>query len=131
MDNGAAATNAALAAAKQGLAGIAQLNRQPPAAIANIVGWHPLRTGIALHEGEVFFGNVGAPARLDFTVIGRAVNAASRVEGLCKSLGRSTLITEPIARRLGKTMEHLGEYRLRGLATALAIYSADSEMETI
>ena len=131
VDNGAAAANAALAAAKQGLAGIAQLNRQPPAAIAHIAGWHPLRTGIALHEGEVFFGNVGAPARLDFTVIGRAVNAASRVEGLCKSLGRSTLITEPVARRLGKTMEHLGEHRLRGLATALAIYSADSEMETI
>lgn len=128
-DDGAAAATAALAATQQALSGIAQLNRQPPAAIAGIAGWQPLRTGIALHQGEVFFGNVGAPARLDFTVIGRAVNAASRVEGLCKTLGRSTLITEPVARRLGKTLEYLGEHVLRGLARPMALYSADREME--
>jgi adenylate cyclase len=130
-DNSAAAATAALAAARQALAGIAQINRQPPAAVANIPGWQPLRTGIALHEGEVFFGNVGAAARLDFTVIGRAVNAATRVEELCKTLGRSILITEPVARRLGETLEPLGEHTLRGLAKPLAIYSAGPESKAI
>lgn len=120
---------AALAAATQALEEIARINRQPPAALADIPGWNPLRTGIALHEGEVFFGNVGAPARLDFTVIGPAVNAASRVEGLCKTLGRSTLITEPVARRLGKPLERMGEHRLSGLSEPLAIYSADGEIK--
>lgn len=122
------AAHAALAAAKQALEEIARFNRHPPAALVAVPGWNPLRTGIALHEGEVFFGNVGASARLDFTVIGRAVNAASRVEGLCKTLGRSTLITAPVAQRLGIPLEPLGEHRLRCLSEPLALYSADRDI---
>jgi len=71
----------------------------------------------------VFFGNVGAPERLDFTVIGTAVNTASRVETLTKTLGRPILITEPVARRLDYPLDELGEHALRGLAAPLAIFS--------
>ena len=110
-----AAAAAALAAA------IDRLNADPQV-LAHVAGWRPLRTGIALHDGEVFFGNVGAPERLDFTVIGRAVNAASRVEALSKSLGRSILVTEPVARLLDRPLEPLGEHELRGLAAPLSIY---------
>ncbi len=99
------------------------LNAAPPVEIAAIEGWHPLRTGIALHDGEVFFGNVGAPGRLDFTVIGRAVNAASRVEALSKSLGRTILITETVAARLGRPLDDLGRHPLRGVAQPVAIFS--------
>lgn len=117
------AAHAALAAAEQAVGGIAAINREPPEALQAISGWHPLRTGIALHEGDVFFGNVGAPERLDFTVIGRAVNEASRVEALCKSLGRSILVTEPVARRLDHQLDDLGEHTLRGVAKSVSIFS--------
>jgi adenylate cyclase len=82
-----------------------------------------LRTGIALHEGEVFFGNIGAPERLDFTVIGPAVNEASRVEALQKKLGRSILITEAVAQHLDHPLDHLGEHELRGVSLPVAVYS--------
>ena len=116
-----AAAGAALAAAQGALQAIDRLNADPQV-LAHVAGWRPLRTGIALHDGEVFFGNVGAPERLDFTVIGRAVNAASRVEALSKSLGRSILVTEPVARLLDRPLEPLGEHELRGLAAPLSIY---------
>ena len=116
-----AAAAAALAAAQGALQAIERLNEDPQA-FANIPGWRPLRTGIALHEGEVFFGNVGAPERLDFTVIGRAVNAASRVEALSKTLGRSIVVTEPVMRLLDRPLEPLGEHELRGLAAPISIY---------
>jgi adenylate cyclase len=116
-----AAAAAALAAAQGALQAIERLNEDPQA-FADIPGWRPLRTGIALHDGEVFFGNVGAPERLDFTVIGRAVNAASRVEALSKTLGRSIVVTEPVMRLLDRPLEPLGEHELRGLAAPISIY---------
>lgn len=117
-----AAAQASLAAAQQAIDAVERLNAAP-GELANVEGWRPLKTGIALHDGEVFFGNVGAPDRLDFTVIGRAVNAASRVETLSKSLGRSILITEPVARQLDCPLEHLGAHTLRGLAAPVSIFS--------
>ncbi|MGF1625763.1 MAG: adenylate/guanylate cyclase domain-containing protein, partial [Alphaproteobacteria bacterium] len=101
---GQAAAEAALAAAEQAIAAVDALAAAPPPNLAAIAGWQPLRSGIALHEGEVFFGNVGAPDRLDFTVIGRAVNTASRVEALCKPLGCPLLITAPVAARLSRPL---------------------------
>ena len=116
-----AAAAAALAAAEGALQAIDRLNADPQV-LAHVAGWRPLRTGIALHDGEVFFGNVGAPERLDFTVIGRAVNAASRVEALSKSLARAILVTEPVARLLDRPLEPLGQHELRGLAAPISIY---------
>lgn len=117
------AAHAALAAAEEALLAIDVLNSEPSASLEAIAGWRPLRTGIALHEGDVFFGNVGAPDRLDFTVIGRAVNEASRVEALCKVLERVILVTEPVARRLDRDLEHLGQHALRGVANPVSIFS--------
>ena len=117
------AAERAVAAAEQALAAVDDLNARPADALAGIAGWQPLRTGIALHEGEVFFGNVGAPERLDFTLIGRAVNAASRVEALCKTLGREILITEPVAGRLVRPLDDLGRHPLRGLAKPISLFS--------
>ncbi len=122
FDSRQAAAKAGLAAAEAALAGLDELNADMEV-LSEIAGWRPLRTGIALHLGEVFFGNVGAPRRLDFTVIGRAVNAASRVEGLSKSLDRPVLITKGVADLLDVPLEDLGRHELRGFSEPVAIYA--------
>jgi adenylate cyclase len=73
---------------------------------------------IALHVGHVQYGNVGADARLDFTVIGPAVNEASRIELLCKELDRNLLISQPFAQAAEASRHRLvslGRHRLRGV----------------
>jgi adenylate cyclase len=122
-DQRAAAAKAALIAAQQAVQGLDRLNAQSPPPLNLINGWNPLRSGIALHEGEVFFGNIGAPDRLDFTVIGSAVNETSRVEALQKTLHRDILITEAVARHLDVPLDDLGQHSLRGVAAPLAIFS--------
>lgn len=122
-DGAKIAANAAVAAALDALAGLDKVNATAPAPLDRFAGWAPLRTGIALHEGDVFFGNIGTPERLDFTVIGSAVNEASRVEALQKTLGRSLLITEAAARHLDCALDDLGEHALRGVEAPVRIFS--------
>jgi adenylate cyclase len=73
---------------------------------------------IALHVGNVNYGNVGADARLDFTVIGPAVNEASRIERLCDALGRHLLMSQSFS-QAAEASRHdlvsLGRHRLRGV----------------
>lgn len=73
---------------------------------------------IALHVGTVQYGNVGTDARLDFTVIGPAVNEAARIEVLCKKLGHPLLMSEAFAAAAISSRPHLvslGRHRLRGV----------------
>ena len=79
---------------------------------------------LALHIGEVLYGNVGATDRLDFTVIGPAVNEAARIETLCEPLGRRVLVSAEFAAALGpgNGLDHLGDHRLRGVRKPRAIY---------
>ena len=113
----------ALAASDEALADIARINTAPPGLLDGTGGWRPLAMGLALHAGEVFFGNVGAPNRLDFTVIGPAVNTAARVESLTKELGRSLLVTQPVADLLKGNLEPLGAHRLRGIADPVHLFA--------
>ncbi|MEC9401882.1 MAG: adenylate/guanylate cyclase domain-containing protein [Pseudomonadota bacterium] len=123
-----AAANAAVKAAKAALEAIDELNRNPPEDLPDPIHWHPLKIGIGLHRGEVFFGNVGGEERLDFTVIGRAVNETSRVESLCKPLGRALLLTEPVRAALSGDLQTglnaMGEHALRGVGKPVAIFAA-------
>jgi adenylate cyclase len=123
------AAQAAVAAAQAAGAAVAGIDRAPPPELESVAGWRPLRSGIGLHIGEVFFGNMGAPERLDFTVIGKAVNAASRVEGLTKPLGRPILMTAAVARALDDPPESLGFHVLRGVAEPVELFTPHDRTE--
>ncbi len=86
------------------------------------LGEPPLRCGLALHLGDVEFGNIGTPTRLDFTVIGPAVNTASRLEGLTKEIGRPVLASASFAAATSAALEPLGEHRLRGIAEPVTVF---------
>jgi len=79
--------------------------------------------GLSLHIGEVMYGNIGAADRLDFTVIGPAVNLASRVEALCRITGRRPLMTEPFRRAAGVDTEPMGRFSLRGVSEEQEVFS--------
>jgi adenylate cyclase len=83
-----------------------------------------LGLGIALHIGEVMFGNIGARRRLDFTVIGAAVNEACRMEQLCKTLGAPLIVSAPFAAELGGAgLVSLGEHALRGVGRPQELFT--------
>jgi adenylate cyclase len=118
LDAGRAGREALEAAkeAREGLANIA------PEDLPD--GVSALSAGFALHAGDVTFGNVGSRERLDFTVIGPAVNQAVRVEGLTKILGRSILLTEEFARlQTGANLRSLGFHALRGVRDPREIFA--------
>ena len=79
------------------------------------IGLPGLEVDLVLHFGHVVYGNVGTSRRLDFTVIGRAVNEASRIEELCDEVGRSILVSDSFAERCGRPLELIGTFALRGL----------------
>ena len=78
---------------------------------------------IALHLGEVLYGNVGSARRLDFTTIGPAVNRASRIEALCEPLGQHLLMSESFAKACGRPLRDMGEHQLRGVASPQRLYT--------
>ncbi len=81
---------------------------------------------VALHVGTVQYGNVGAEQRLDFTVIGPAVNEASRIQALCKELGPSLLVSEAFADAAMTSRSHLtslGRHQLRGVREPAELFT--------
>ncbi|MFO1082250.1 MAG: adenylate/guanylate cyclase domain-containing protein [Reyranellaceae bacterium] len=80
--------------------------------------------GIALHLGEVIHGNVGVPQRLQFTVVGSAVNEVVRVQDLTKRLGDPLLATEAFAAATRAPWRPVGEHVLRGVESPLPIFAA-------
>src|SRR6516162_1199239 len=82
----------------------------------------PLDIVVALHVGTVHYGNIGAADRLDFTVIGPAVNLVSRIENAAKMLGQSIVVSADLAAALDGVVS-LGRHRLRGLATPQELFA--------
>lgn len=108
---------AALSAAEDALAALAKLNAARAAA-----GEPALEVGIALHTGAVMYGNIGAPDRLDFTVIGPAVNLVTRLEQMCVELGRPLLASARFAAPCGSRLVPVGRARLRGIPAEQEIH---------
>jgi adenylate cyclase len=114
----AEACEAALRAVVAARAGMAHLD-----AVRQAQGLPPLHFGAALHLGDMLWGNIGAADRLDFTAIGPAVNLVSRLEGLCRPLGRSVLISGAVAAETTTPLMPLGEHALRGIAAPCAVFT--------
>ncbi|WP_234879319.1 adenylate/guanylate cyclase domain-containing protein [Sinorhizobium americanum] len=109
-----------LAAIDEAQAALSQLNE------ANLKKGHdPLGYGIGVHVGDVMYGNIGSRKRLDFTVIGPAVNIASRLESLTKELKRPVLLSRAFVERAGCAglLESLGSYALRGLDEPVDVFA--------
>ena len=79
--------------------------------------------GIALHLGQVIYGNVGVPERLQFTLVGSAVNEVVRVQDLTKKLGHSVLATASFVDATPGSWRALGEHTLRGIETPMPIFT--------
>jgi class 3 adenylate cyclase len=86
-------------------------------------GYPPLPFGAALHLGEILWGNIGAADRLDFTAIGPAVNLVSRLEGLCRPLGKAVLVSGALAAETEMPLIALGTHVLRGIASPCAVFT--------
>lgn len=108
----AAAMNAASASAQK----LAALNGERAAA-----GQPGFAHGIGLHVGEVRYGNIGSRDRLDFTVIGREVNIASRIEGICKQLGEPLICSRTFAVEAAIAARDLGSFELKGVTEPVAL----------
>jgi adenylate cyclase len=109
----------AVATARKAITAVARLADQPA-----MEGEPPLDIVIALHVGTAHYGNIGAADRLDFTVIGPAVNLVSRIENAAKMLGQPIVVSADLAAALDGVVS-LGRHRLRGLATPQELFAPD------
>jgi adenylate cyclase len=110
----AEACERALAAARQAIAALEQANARRE---------RPLRFGIGLHLGDVLYGNVGTPLRIEFTVIGAAANEAARIEALSKDLGTALVLSDSVAGHLSCPLRSLGRHRLRGVGESVELFT--------
>jgi adenylate cyclase len=117
-DNEVEVCRRTLAAARQARANIAALSGSPALG---------LRFGLALHIGDVLYGNIGSGNRLDFTCIGPAVNFAARIEKLTGQLGRAILASGEFSRHCPSEFTALGEFNLAGFSAPQLVFGLEDE----
>ena len=121
-DDSARACQAALAAAAARRA-VAEVNRRRTAAAEPTTDMY-----LGLHIGEVFYGNIGSKERLDFTVVGPAVNEVSRIAAMCRSVDQLLLVSSAFAAAIGepkKLLVSVGRYALRSVGRPQDLYTLD------
>jgi adenylate cyclase len=121
-DNRERACNAALAAAVSARRGVATLNERRSASRLPVTEMY-----LGLHVGEVFYGNIGSTERLDFTVVGPAVNEVSRIAAMCRSVEQPMLVSTVFA-EVGNNKGRLvsvGRYALRGVSGSQELFTLD------
>jgi adenylate cyclase len=118
------ACDAALSAAIAARRGIAELKRRRAAEDKPVTDMY-----LGLHVGKVFYGNVGSRERLDFTVLGLAVNEASRIAAMCRSADQSVLISAAFAEvgNIKRRLVSVGRYALRGVSHPQELFTIDPE----
>ena len=126
-DDRASACHAALAAAESARTAVALVNQRRARESLPTTDMY-----LGLHIGEVFYGNIGSRERLDFTVVGPAVNEVSRIAGLCRSVDQPLLVSSAFASAIGepkKLLVSVGRYALRGVGKPQDLYTLDRERE--
>ena len=121
----ARACRAALKAVRRARAAIADLNRRRAADGQPVTEMY-----VGLHIGEVFFGNIGSSNRLDFTVVGPAVNETSRIAELCRSADQPMLVSSAFAAAAGGAQAGLvcvGRYALRGVRMPQELFTLEPD----
>ena len=119
----ALACRAALDAALALRSRIAALNGRRIASSLPVTDAH-----VALHLGELLYGNLGSSRRLDFTVLGPAVNEAARIEALCSSLEQTIIVSSAFAEATGSArglLVSLGRYAMKGVARPQELFTVD------
>jgi len=116
LEEGACA--AALEAARDARSRIDSLNERRVAG-----GKPPLEFGLALHAGDVIYGNLGVPQRMQFTVIGAAANEAARLAGMCRDLKQWILLSSAFPRCFPGQMVSLGHHVIRGMNAPQEIFT--------
>jgi adenylate cyclase len=79
--------------------------------------------GIGLHLGRVYYGNIGTPERLEFSVIGAAANKAARIEALCRETGQDVVLSSAFVAELGAPCRSLGRFALRGVGQPEEVFA--------
>jgi adenylate cyclase len=118
------ACSAALSAAIAAREGVVQLNKR------RVADGNPITDiYLGLHVGEVFYGNVGSRERLDFTVLGPAVNEASRVAAMCRSVDQPILMSAAFADvgDIKRRLVSVGRYALRGVSHPQELFTLDPD----
>jgi len=126
-DARASACHAALAAADTARGAVALVNQRRSADNLPITDMY-----LGLHIGEVYYGNIGSRERLDFTVVGPAVNEVSRIAGLCRSVDQPLLVSSAFASAIGEPktlLVSVGRYALRGVGKPQDLYTLDRQRE--
>jgi adenylate cyclase len=117
-DAPAPACRRALAAAATARAALLETNRARAEA-----GLPRIAYGLGLHVGEVLYGNIGGESRLDFTVIGPAVNLTARIESLCGELKRELLLSADFVSAAGVPADEVGEFELHGVGERQRVFA--------
>jgi adenylate cyclase len=117
------ACNAALSAAVAAREGLVELNKQRAAKGKPLTDMY-----LGLHVGNVFYGNVGSRERLDFTVLGPAVNEASRIAAMCRSVDQPVLMSTAFAEvgNIRRRLVSVGRYALRGVAHPQELFTLNT-----
>ncbi len=118
----AQACAAALGAANEARSSVAALNVRRAGSRLPVTDMY-----LGLHVGEMFYGNVGSAERLDFTVVGPAVNETSRVAAMCRSAEQPMLVSKTFADVEGMRgrLVSVGRYALRGVAEPQELFTLD------
>jgi adenylate cyclase len=123
------ACRCALTAAQSAAAEVARVNARRTAA-----GLPVTQPYLALHVGQVLYGNIGSPERLDFTVVGPAVNEVARIAAMCRSVERDILLSPAFAAAAHAEdraqLVSVGRYALRGVGRPQELYTVDLAAST-
>ena len=116
----------ALAAALAAREGVADLNKRRSAQSRPVTDMY-----LGLHVGKVFYGNIGSRERLDFTVLGPAVNEASRIAAMCRSVDQPVLVSAAFAEvgDIRRRLISVGRYALRGVSHPQELFTIDPQSQ--